>query len=153
MTTIEPCVATGRGELQVHHGRPGSSIVVWLRGEHDRATRAAVSAAIGATVTLGRENLVIDLSGVTFMDASTVGVIADARTALRHGDRDLVLRDPSSFARRLIELCGLVDLLERPLDTAPARWRDALSSWVAVPTRADGPAPFGCAARNGGKVP
>ena len=139
----------------VHRGQPKGSVewtpagaVLRLRGEHDPATRAAVSAAVGARVALGPDDLVIDLSGVTFMDASTVGVIVDARTALRQQHRDLVLRDPSSCARRLIELCELTDLLERP---SSARRRDALSSWVAVPSQ--GAASLGLAARDGGKVP
>jgi len=49
-------------------------------------------------------------------------------------DRDVVLRDPSSCARRLIELFGLTDVVERPRDPAPAHRLDALSSWVAVPS-------------------
>ena len=139
MTTIMS-YATYEVERPASTDRGPAGVVVFLRGEHDRATRAAVSTAIGARVTLGRGDLVIDLSGVTFMDASTVGVIVDARTALRHRGRDLVLRQPSSCARRLIELCGLADLLERPRDPRAPAQGDALSSWVAVPT-------------DGGKVP
>jgi anti-sigma B factor antagonist len=144
----------------IHKGEPKGSVecaqggaLVWLRSEHDRATRATLSEAIGASVTLGRGDLVIDLSGVTFMDASTVGVIVDARTGLRYRDRDLVLRDPSSCARRLIELCGLTDLLERPRKAvAAARSSNALGSWVVVPTPANGPVPLHPVAPDG-RVP
>ena len=133
MTAITSYV-TYEVEGLVHVDRAPAGVVVRLRGEHDLATRAAVSAAVGARVALGRGDLVIDLSGVTFMDASTVGVIVEARNALRHRDRDVVLRDPSSCARRLIELFGHTDVVERPCDPAPAHRLDALSSWVAVPT-------------------
>ena len=112
-----------------------------------------MAAAIGARVALGRDDLVIDLSDVTFMDASTVRVLAHARTVLRHHNRALVLRDPSSCARRLIELCGLTDLVEQQRDPAPTRRLDALSSWVAVPTPDVGPVPCHVVALDGGKVP
>ena len=151
MTAITPYVATGKGERRVYVDCAPAGDVVRLRGEHDLATRAAVAEVIGERVTLGRGDVVIDLSAVTFMDASTVGVIVGARNALRHRDRDLVLRDASSCARRLVELCGLTDLLERPHDRpAAARRRDALSSWVTVPTAGPGPVPL--AVRDGGKV-
>lgn len=98
--------------------RSPAGVLVRLRGEHDLATRAAVSATIGVRVALGRDDLVVDLSGVTFMDASTVGVIVEARAALRRRGRDVMLRDASSCARRLMELCGLTALLERPRELA-----------------------------------
>ena len=133
MTTVTPYAAY-EVERLVYVDCAPAGVVVRLRGEHDLATRASVSAAIGARVALGRGDVVIDLSEVTFMDASTVGVIVDACTALRYCDRDVVLRDPSSCARRLIDLCGLTDLVEHARDPAPIRRLDALSSWVAVPT-------------------
>jgi anti-sigma B factor antagonist len=150
MTAITPCAAMLEGETKGSVACAPEGAVVGLRGEHDLATRAAVSAAIGAKLVLGQGDLVIDLSGVTFMDASTVGVIVDARTALGRRNRDLVLRNPSSCARRLIELCGLTDVLERPREAVVvARSRDALGSWVAVPTV--GGVPVGV--RDGGRVP
>jgi anti-sigma B factor antagonist len=152
MTTITS-YATYEVEGLVHVDRAPAGVVVRLRGEHDLATRTAVSTAVGARVALGRGDLVMDLSGVTFMDASTVGVIVEARNALRHRDRDLVLRDPSSCARRLIEVCGLTDLVEHLHDPAPTRRLDALSSWVAVPTPDTGPVPRRVVALDGGKVP
>jgi anti-anti-sigma factor len=52
--------------------------VVWLRGEHDVSTVSALSQTMARAIALDDGDLVVDLSGVQFMDAATVGVIVRA---------------------------------------------------------------------------
>jgi anti-sigma B factor antagonist len=99
--------------------------VVWLRGEHDVSTVTALSETMARAIALDDGDLVIDLSGVQFMDAATVGVIIRARDFLELQSRSLALRTPSSCATRILDLCELTDLLEPHLvdvtrSTAPA---------------------------------
>jgi anti-sigma B factor antagonist len=95
--------------------------VVWLRGEHDVSTVAALSQTMARAIALDDGDLVIDLSGVQFMDAATVGVIIRARDFLELQSRSLALRAPSSCAARILDLCDLAELLEpRPVQTMPS---------------------------------
>ena len=109
--------------------------VVWLRGEHDVSTVAALSQTMARAIALDDGDLVIDLSDVEFMDAATVGVIIRARDFLRLQSRSLALRSPSSCAARILDLCDLGDLLEpRPIHTTRSRpTSGALGVLVAVP--------------------
>lgn len=52
--------------------------------------------------------VVVDLSGVTFLDASALGVLAAAATRARRVGGDIVLRDPTPTAVRLLEITGLL---------------------------------------------
>lgn len=108
--------------------------VLWLTGEHDIATAASLAASIVEAVQLDDSDLLIDLSGVAFMDASIVGVIVGGRNRLRSRARSLALRAPSPPALRVLELCGLAELVERERvrATGPAA---ALATWVDVPVR------------------
>ena len=72
--------------------------VVWLRGEHDVSTVAALSQTMARAIALDDGDLVVDLSGVDFMDAATVGVIVRARDFLELQSRSLTLRAPSTCA-------------------------------------------------------
>lgn len=122
-------------------GRNPDRTVVWLRGEHDTATVAALSETMARAIALDTPGLVVDLSDVEFMDASTVGVIVRTQELLR--PRTLVLRSPSKRARRVLELCELAELVDPPSIDA-AHVTDpvgALGTWVAVPAteRADRP--------------
>jgi anti-anti-sigma factor len=102
----------------VSEGRAGATrrvvdgTVVWLRGEYDISTVNSLSQTIARAIAFDGSHLVIDLSGVQFMDAATIGVIIRARNELQAQFRSLTLRDPTRFARRVLELCGLTNLLD-----------------------------------------
>jgi anti-anti-sigma factor len=65
-------------------------------------------------------DVVLDLSGVQFMGAATIDVIVRAKDALDLRSRVLTLRSPSESAQRVVDLCGLADLVEgSSLDAQP----------------------------------
>lgn len=122
---------------------PGSDprrTVVSIGGEHDVVTRGYLLDTIIQAAGLDDADVVVDLSDVTFMDASTIGAIVDAHNRLRARSRSLSVRAPSARARRLFDVCDLGFLIEEP--PAPHEGT-ALGSWVAVPAteRAPDPAP------------
>lgn len=130
-------------------GRGGDRTVVWLRGEHDIATTAELSETLARAIAIDNTDLVLDLSEVRFMDASTIGVIVRAQNFMRERSRSLSLRAPATCALRVLDACGLAELI----DPGPPRSEaaGALDSWVAVPAidradqRADGSAPAAAA--------
>src|ERR1017187_5223164 len=89
-------------------GSEADLAVVWLRGEHDISTEAALSDTIARAIALDGE-VVIDLSEANFISAATIGAIVRARECLRSRSRSLVVRSPSAWARRIFDLCGLSD--------------------------------------------
>jgi anti-sigma B factor antagonist len=112
--------------------------VVWLRGEHDISTVAALSQTMARAIALDDGELVIDLSGVQFMDAATVGVIIRARDYLRLQSRSLALRSPSTCAARILGLCDLLDLLEpRPERATATADAFGVRPTVTAPDRVD----------------
>ena len=86
--------------------------VVWLRGEHDIVTVSKLARTLAWAVALDDADVVVDLSGVRFMGAETVGAIVAARTLLVQS-RSLTLRSPRR-GRRVIELFGLSGLVDPP---------------------------------------
>ena len=110
--------------------------VVWVRGEHDMATAQVLAEAMARAVTLDDTDVVVDLSGVDFMDASTVGAIIRTRNLLSTRSRSLHVRAPSTRARRLLEVCHLADLVEPDRSGDALDRGSALATWVAVPATA-----------------
>lgn len=88
--------------------REGARMVVSLRGEQDASTARTVADALAAAAAAGDGDVVVDLSEVQFMDAAIITELARRRAALRPEHRALVLRAPSRFAQRLLDVCGLV---------------------------------------------
>lgn len=83
--------------------------VVPVRGELVAATAPALRQVLIETQasSAGQRAVVVDLSGVTFIDASGLGVLVAAlkRARARHGE--LVLRDPAPGVVRTLELTRL----------------------------------------------
>lgn len=109
--TESPIVSISRaGSASGLLGGP-SRTVVWMHGEHDVATRDALLEAVLQASRLDDADVVIDLSRVAFMDASTVGAIIAARNRLRGHGRSVSLRSPSPRALRVLDGCGLLQLI------------------------------------------
>ncbi len=134
-TTDVSSVTVSRPHVTAFAGCNPDRTVVWLRGEHDVSTVAALSEMMARAIALDDADVVVDLSEVQFMGAATVGVVIRAREFLRLRSRLLVLRSPSECARRTLELCGHTDLLDPlPIDATPLTGTaGALGTWVAVP--------------------
>jgi anti-anti-sigma factor len=85
----------------------GTATVV-LRGELDLAALPVLAGRL-AQVLAGRpDRLVLDMSGVAFIDCASARLLAGAGRHLPGGVRPAV-RSPSPVARRVLELTGLAD--------------------------------------------
>lgn len=115
--------------------RDHAQTVVWLCGEHDLSTAARVAKVLADVTAAGDGNLVVDLSQVEFMDASTIAALIHGRNGLRTRSRDLTLRAPSSVARRILGLCGLLGLVD-PVPAIDAGAADACATVSSVWSRA-----------------
>jgi anti-anti-sigma factor len=119
--------------------------VVWLTGEHDISTDGALSRALARAIAQGASALVIDMSEIQFMGASTLGTIVRAREFLQRRSGSLTVRSAPPFFRRLIDICGLDDLLGP--EEGSNLTATTLGSWVAVPAAGQPaqPSPWGLA--------
>ena len=85
--------------------------VIHVRGEVDMDTvgrlRDAIEPHLGP-----RQTVVLDLSGVRYMDSSCLNVLVRARGRLTEDGGSLVLRNPSHMARRVLSAGRMEDLLD-----------------------------------------
>jgi len=85
---------------------------VWLSGEHDLATESQLCDVLACEFSAHDGDLIVDLSDVTFMDCSTIGVLVGGKRWMAEQNRWMSVRDPSPRARRLLDLCELDALLD-----------------------------------------
>ena len=81
--------------------------VVYLSGELDLTSAAQFSTAIDAALGSEPGRLVLDASGLKFMDSSGIVLLVSATQRVQ----EVQVRDPSPIVRRLIELTGLSNVL------------------------------------------
>ena len=122
------CVSAPLRRLGAYEESAADRDLVCLRGEYDMSTAPALAALLAAAIARDGTDVVIDLSGVDFIDAATVGVIIRAREFLQERSRSLTLRSPSPCARRILGLCGVAEVTPTPTAFERAR-----RTWVQVP--------------------
>ena len=85
--------------------------VVSPTGEVDALTAPMLGRRLLGLVGQGKTSLVVDLSGVTFMDSTGIGVLVNALRALGRSEGRLVLVCPTERVLRPFQITGLIDYL------------------------------------------
>jgi anti-sigma B factor antagonist len=86
--------------------RNDGSVVVSLAGELDLYNAHEVREALLECCAEEPSRLVVDLSGVTFIDSTALGVLIEARTRVAN-KRSFMLAAPGLETRRALEISGL----------------------------------------------
>lgn len=107
---------SSRGEessepLEIHIEAKGSSARVAPVGEIDSATAPELAAALRQVAVSGARRVVIDLHGVTFLDASELHVLAEAASDARREGVDFGVMRPSLDIWSMFVLTGLDEVL------------------------------------------
>ena len=86
-----------------------NQVVVVLRGELDVAV--AVSVVAELSVVAARErNIIVDLTGLGFIDSSGLAALVRVRKHARQAGGDLLLASPQQQVLRLLTLTRLIDV-------------------------------------------
>ncbi len=94
--------------VQVERRHHGSILMASLTGELDHHAAEAVRTTLDRELQ-GRRNvrLILDLSGVTFMDSSGLGVILGRYKKVQDTGGEMVIAGVSRAIDRLLEMSGL----------------------------------------------
>src|SRR3954452_8733504 len=85
----------------------GERHVVVAEGAIDMRTAPLLAAALDEPIEQGKTHVVLDMSGVTFVDSMAVHVLMGAARELRQRFGRLVLVSREPNVRRIVELTGL----------------------------------------------
>lgn len=104
---------TGRTPMlgvDVHFG--GHETVVSVRGDVDPLSAPTLGAVMSAQMAESRHRpLVLDLAGLTFMDAAGLTVIVGAVNRLAEQSERLVVRSLPERTRRIMDITGITDFV------------------------------------------
>lgn len=98
------------GELAIRSARDGEVHTICLVGELDLASADDVEQELERVEASDAASIVLDLSGLTFMDSTGVRLIVNAHTRSR-GESRLTLLRGQAAVQRVMELSGVDALL------------------------------------------
>ena len=87
-------------------------VSVRVLGDVDVHTAARLGEQLGEFMGGNAQRIVVDLSGVPFCDSTGITVLVNAANRLHASGRQLVIRDPSTQVRRVLEVTGLTGVFQ-----------------------------------------
>jgi anti-sigma B factor antagonist len=102
--------------MKINRKTHGTVDVIQLPQRLSMADAGNVREDLHELVMQGRNNLVLDLARVSFMDSSGLSVLLSARKSVAPHNGQVVLLNPSAEARVLIELTRLHEVFDIFID-------------------------------------
>lgn len=98
----------------MRHQQKGDTLTVFLSGELDHHCAAQIKDEIDALLAGGDvQRLVLDMSALRFMDSSGIGMILGRYNKMAKRGGTLALKRASPQVKRIINLAGIDQLVER----------------------------------------
>ncbi|PZS14812.1 MAG: hypothetical protein DLM64_00960 [Solirubrobacterales bacterium] len=98
-------------ELGIELSQQGTTSTVQLRGEIDLAAQPAIRDAISEVLARAPECLVLDLTGVSFIDVSGVRAVIEATKRSYRDNVRLVIVPVPEAVQRVFDFCQLTATL------------------------------------------
>jgi anti-anti-sigma factor len=99
------------GALRISCERDGDVYAIRLSGELDLATADRVQRELDRVEACDARSIILDLSGLTFMDSTGVRLLLSAHARSRADSDRLIMLRGSAPVQRVLQLTGVVDLL------------------------------------------
>ena len=101
-----------KAALVIDQQEDSEAVVLCVVGEIDQVTCAQFTDAIEEAVEHSqRRRIEIDLSKVSFMDSAGINALVRCHAAADRRGRSLRVVNPHPDVRRVLDICGLLDLL------------------------------------------
>ncbi len=102
--------------LQVSIAHGADETVLAVRGELDTSTAQQLSDAVEGELRGSPGRIVVDLAGLTFCDSLGLGTLIVLSRAARLQQTYLLLRNPSPFFDRMLDVTGVREALNVTTD-------------------------------------
>ncbi|HEY7625493.1 MAG TPA: STAS domain-containing protein [Ilumatobacteraceae bacterium] len=96
--------------LQISTQLTGDTVLITATGEIDLDSAPKLAGAL--EIIDASRDVVLDMSGVHFMDSTGLSVIIRQSMRKREAGGSLLIRDPAAPVRRLLEFCCLDHFIE-----------------------------------------
>lgn len=99
-------------EFEVEVRESGGRAVLAPRGDIDAYTGPTLAEHLNVALAGSKGDITLDLSAVSFVDSSGIGVFVAAAKKLRERGNELVIESAPSMVTKLMEMTGVTKLVK-----------------------------------------
>ncbi len=99
--------------MYLRFSKEGNTLIIGLNGDLDHHSAEEVRNKIDDRIDRDKINkLILDFSGVTFMDSSGIGVVIGRYKKLNMRDGEVLIAEINNNVKRVFELSGLFKIIK-----------------------------------------
>ena len=102
---------TGNTDFSFVLSRDNGRVTIAIEGELDAYTAPRLGEALSEVIADGEREVVLDATGVTFLDSTGLGTIVHGHKRLKSHGGSLAIARPRSSVFKVIEMTGLHRLI------------------------------------------
>ncbi len=100
--------------MNIQHRLNGTSLHIWLIGELDESHAAFVREHLDEIFrTSSVSEVIIDMSGLSFMDSTGIGVLIGRYKSLKNKSVPLFVQKPSRAVDKVLSLTGIYKIIPK----------------------------------------
>ena len=100
--------------MEVYVEYEGRSMVFWLIGELDEHSAEFVRRRLDAAISENSfDNIIFDLSRLSFMDSTGIGVVIGRYKLVRKQGKPVYVRNPSTTVDKIFRMSGLYEIISK----------------------------------------
>ena len=99
--------------MQLEKNRRGRELRVVLSGELDHHNAAIIREEVDRELDGSVKLLTLDMSGITFMDSSGIGVVSGRYKTLSRRGGTVAVRQPTPHVNQIFRMSGLYQIVEK----------------------------------------
>lgn len=107
-----PAARPGAGVLELTVQAAGRCTVIALEGELCLVSEGVLDHCLGVVVETGCRHVVLDLSGLSFVDARGLSCLVKAARAMKRRGGSLELRSPQPWPYHVLDVAGLAGMVD-----------------------------------------
>ena len=102
-------MATESDLLIAAQERDPQTVLVTAKGEIDASSSGALRSGVKDAITGGYKKVVLDMTGVSFMDSAGLRALIDSQSVAENAGATVTIEAASDVVKRLLEMTALTD--------------------------------------------
>ena len=101
--------------MEVKYKKSSDKLFIYLVGELDECVAVKAKSVLDEIIeqNLNVKSTIIDLSGLSFMDSTGIGMLLGRYNKFTKNDISIFIKNPTSYVNRIFEMTGIYQIIPK----------------------------------------
>lgn len=103
--------------MEITHSFHGEDLLISLKGELDESTapyvRLSLDSSLEEAIQKNISKLILDFSGITFMDSTGIGVLIGRYKKCRKNNINILIKNSYGHVDKILQMTGIYEIMPK----------------------------------------